>query len=140
MQSADRIKAGERAFAMAFLTLGIVSIVSALVTDLLGKIVSILVGIGLILFVILGLEKRIIAFSDRIGGAIFIGFLAIFNPLVSTILLGLYAIFGGLAVYLRVSFETAITIFIVVSALLALANLVILLLNVGTLLRLRKTS
>ena len=140
MQSADRIKAGERSIGMAFLTLGIVSIVSALVTDLMGKIVSILLGIGFILFVILGLQKRIIAFSDRIGGSIFIGFLAIFAPLGGTIIFGLYAIGIGLAAYLGVPFGTVITIFTVVSALVALANLVVLLLNIRTLLRLRKTS
>lgn len=140
MQSADRIKAGERSIAMAFLTLGIVSIVSALVTDLMGKIVSILLGIGFILFVILGLQKRFIAFSDRFGGAIFVGYLAIFAPLGGTIIFGLYAIGVGFGFYLGVPFETITTIFTVVSALVALANLVILLLNIVTLLRHRKTS
>ena len=140
MQNAEIIKAGERSIAIAFITLGIVSIASAIVTDLMGKIVSILLGIGFILFVMLGLEKRIIAFSDRIGGAIFIGFLAIFAPLAGTIIFGLYAIGVGLAVYLGVPFRNVTAIFTVVSALLALANLVVLLLNVGTLLRRRKTS
>jgi len=140
MQSADRIKAGERSIAIVFLTLGIVSIESALVTDLLGKIVSILVGIGFILFVILGLQKRIIAFADRIGGSIFVGFLAIFNPLGGSIIFGFYAIVGGIAVYLGGRFGTDTTIIIVVSALVALANLVVLLLNIATLLRLRKKT
>jgi len=138
MHNVNDLKIAERTFAISFLSLGVGSGISIFVTDTVGKIVSILVGIGFILFVVFGFHKRLAAYFYKIGGKALDKFLSIFMPLVGVIIFVLYPVLIGFVTSLGISVDASITIIAVTSGLLAIANLVVLTLNIVSILRRHK--
>jgi hypothetical protein len=135
MQNANDQKIGERTFAVSLLSVGLGSGISVLVTDTLGKIISIMIAIVFILVVLLGLYKRISNFFIKIGGSRLIDFLGIFMPVVGVLTMVLYPIAIGVITSLGIDLDKNIIVIAILSALIAIANIVILILNISTLLR-----
>jgi hypothetical protein len=140
MQNANDQKIGEHTFAVSLLSVGLGSGISVLVTDTLGKIISIMVAIIFILVVLLGFHKRISSFFIKIGGSRLIDFLGIFMPVVGVLTMVIYPIAIGVITSLGIDLDKTIIVIAIMSALIAIANIVILILNISTLLRRPRVS
>ena len=140
MQNASNQQMGERTFAVSLLSAGLGFGVSVLVTDILGKVVSIIVAIIFILVVLLGFHKRIAGFFLRIGGSRLIIFLVIFMPVVGVLAMVLYPITIGVISSLGINIDKNILVIVILSAIIAAANLIILVLNISTFLQRPKAS
>lgn len=140
MVSADNSKAGDRAALAAFLTLGIASLVAAATSEGATSVLWIIVGGAAIAFVLAGIHKRIMAFFSRIGGSVFVGFLAIFLPLAAILLFLIYGIGLGLAFAAGIPLGAEFVFLLVLALVLVLGNLSVLVANSVLFLRNRDTS
>ena len=136
MQSADKAKAGERALATSILSVGVASVLAALISEPVGAVFYVLFGLGCIVSVILKIHQRVIQyFSAQKSGSIMISIISIFSPLLGFLLFGFYAGAIGTGLIIGVPFETSIQTIAFGSALLAVANLVLLIINIVSLLK-----
>jgi len=136
MQSADKAKAGERALAISILSVGFASLLATLISEPLGAVFYIIFGVGCIVFVILKIHQRVIQyFSALKSGSIMISIIGIFSPLLGFLLFGFYAGAIAAGLMIGVPFETSIQMIAFGSALLAIVNLILLVLNMISLLK-----
>lgn len=140
MNNVNNHKLDARTFAVSLISAGLASGISVLVTDSVGKTLSILFGIGFFLIVLLGFHKRISGYFRRIGGSGLMNFLAVFMPLGGLLIFVLYPIAVGTITSLGIAFDTSIIVIAIVSGLLAIANLVVLIMNISSLLHRPKVS
>jgi hypothetical protein len=137
MQGAE-LRASQRAAWILLLSLGIAFGSSALTSEGASIVLYILLGIVIVATAVSGLYRRPLEWLHRSGGRRLAGFLAVFLPLGGTLIFILYPLAVGFVASAGADVRTKFAIVAVISGVIAIANLLVLVLNVADLLRSRQ--
>lgn len=130
MQSAEVLKASQRAVLVALLSIGVAfgsATISSAGTD---AILYLLVGLLLVALAAFGIYKRVLDSLYRIGGRKLATFFALFFPITSLVTFALYPLAVGLVASLGATVRTNFALIAAISAVLAIANLAVLVMNI----------